>query len=220
MINLRPRHLGDLRAPGLSDQTIVAGCLQSALVYAAMGWQVFPVYGVSDGHCACGSVDCGSAGKHPLVAHGLHNATTDSATIKSWFERYPNANVAIRTGAESRIVVVDIDPRHRGNETLAELERDHGPVPVTAAVRTGGGGRHLFFRQPGGIVRSRGNALGPGIDVRGEGGYVVAVPSIHISGDRYEWKVHPDDPPLAAVPAWMLARLTESVSPIHSRDAH
>jgi Bifunctional DNA primase/polymerase, N-terminal/Primase C terminal 1 (PriCT-1) len=108
------------------------------------------------------------------------------------------------------VIVVDIDPRHEGNETLAERERDNGPLPDTWETLTGGGGRHLWFRHPG-IARIPNSAgvIGPGIDVRGDGGFVVAPPSIHESGRRYAWDVdhHPDDETLADLPAWMVARI-------------
>jgi putative DNA primase/helicase len=115
----------------------------------------------------------------------------------------------LATGAASGLVVVDVDPRHSGDETLAQLEAEHGPIPPTWRFLTGGGGEHILFQHPGGHVKSSANALGPGIDVRADGGYIIAPPSTHISGRRYEISVdhHPEDVALASLPDWLLRKL-------------
>ncbi|MCH8083451.1 MAG: bifunctional DNA primase/polymerase [Myxococcales bacterium] len=125
-------------------------CLQAALMYAARGWLVFPVYEITaSGVCACGKgKECDSPGKHPRVSHGLHNATTHPDRIHEWWRRWSNANVAIRTGRESGLVVLDVDPRHNGDESLAILEDHHEILPDTLKAQTGGGGRHFFFAHP------------------------------------------------------------------------
>jgi hypothetical protein len=110
---------------------------------------------------------------------------------------------------------LDIDPRHGGDESLAQLEHRQGKFPDTVESITGGGGRHIFFTYPGGKHRIR-NATAlagmPGLDVRGDGGYVVAPPSLHISGGRYEWEASSelDEVTLAPMPAWFLKLLDQT----------
>ena len=103
------------------------------------------------------------------------------------------------------MVVLDIDPNSDGEESVDALIAEYGPLPDTPVVLTGGGGRHLYFRHPGGNLPNSAGHLGPGLDVRGDGGFVVAPPSRHVSGRRYEWEAsgHLEDVPLAAVPSWM-----------------
>ena len=93
----------------------------SALRYAERGWHVIPVHSVKGGGCSCGKADCPSPAKHPRTPHGLKDASLDIATIESWWSRWPDANIGIVTGAGSGIVVLDIDPRHGGDESLAQL---------------------------------------------------------------------------------------------------
>ncbi len=188
--------------------------LAAALDYAQRGWPVFPAYNLTaTGACTCGPTPCGSPGKHPRTAHGLSDATTDEAQIRLWWQRWPFANIAIRTGTVSGIVVIDIDPRNGGDETLATLQLAHGRLPDTAESLTGGGGRHLLFQHPGGEVRSRSGALGPGVDVKADGGYIIAPPSRHVSGRGYEWESssNPADVPLALLPDWLRALVVEDV---------
>ncbi|MBI4581626.1 MAG: DUF3987 domain-containing protein, partial [Planctomycetes bacterium] len=122
----------------------------------------------------------------------------------AWWQRWPDANIGIQTGAPSGTVTLDIDPRHGGDSSLAALEAKHGELPATVEALTGGGGRHLSFQHPGGEVRNRTNLL-PGIDVRGDGGYVVADPSIHASGIQYRWRDghSPRDREPAPLPGWL-----------------
>ncbi len=108
--------------------------------------------------------------------------------IRAWWRRWPDANVGIRTGSVSSLVVVDVDPGHGGLDTVRRLHAE-GPLPEGLRVRTGSGGWHLYFAHPGGVIcNSAGTALGPGVDVRGDGGYVIAPPSRHRSGGRYLWQ--------------------------------
>src|SRR5438093_12535759 len=107
--------------------------LQAALRYASRGWWVLPIE---------------THGKAPLgllVPHGFQDASTEPNTIRRWWGRTPKANVGIRTGCESALVVLDIDPRHDGDQQLLELERQCGQLPKTLESLTGGGGRHLIF---------------------------------------------------------------------------
>lgn len=179
--------------------------LDAALPYVARGWPVLPLHSVRQGCCTCGKSECASVGKHPRTSHGVKDASRDPATIRQWWSRWPDANIGIATGGESRQVVVDIDPRNGGNDSLNRIEREHGPTR-TYSVRTGGNGRHDYFRYP--IVAKIGCPKGgwAGIDIKGEGGYIVAPPSLHASGTRYELI---DDLPLATVPDWLLETLKQ-----------
>lgn len=157
--------------------------LDAALAYARRGWPVFPLHGIVSGHCRCGR-ECSSPGKHPLVPHGVHDATTDARAIEEWWTRWPAANIGTATG---KIVVIDIDlPSAFGSvDGLPEL-------PRTLASLTGGGGVHLFYRSNRQLRNHASRLPGiefdlPGVDLRGNGGYVVVPPSAHISGNRYEW---------------------------------
>jgi len=192
------------------DATAPTQCpvLDATLTYASRGWGVFPLHTPIGAGCSCGNPECERPGKHPRTLHGFRDASWDEKTIRQWWTQWPDANIGITTGAASGIVVFDIDPRHGGDDMLAEWEREHAPIPDTVEVCTGGGGRHIFFAHPGGHVKSRG--LAPGIDVKADGGYIVAPPSLHASGRRYEWELSspPDETPLAPLPEWLAAKLT------------
>jgi len=164
---------------------------QTALGHAARGWPVIPVQ---------------PRGKRPLVRwKRFQREVPDTAQIRAWWERWPEANVAIVTGSLSGLIVIDVDPRHGGDQSLAALEERHGALPRTLEAETGGGGRHLYFAHPGGILGNR-VGLQPGIDVRGDGGCVVSPPSVHASGRRYAWAKGrgPDDVEPVAAPPWLL----------------
>ncbi|MFN0137997.1 MAG: DUF3987 domain-containing protein [Phycisphaerae bacterium] len=178
----------------------------AAISYATeLRWPVLPVHGVMDGRCTCGRDDCDSASKHPCTRNGLKDATVDVDQINMWWNKCPAANIGIRTGAESGIVVIDIDPRHGGDATLVELVETYGELPPTVECLTGGGGRHFYFRRPGQLVKSRSD-LRPGIDVRGDSGYAVAPPSVHANGTSYQWVEGraPGEIEIAELPAWLL----------------
>jgi len=192
--------------------------LSAALSYARRGWHVFPLYEPRAGQCTCPrGASCPSPGKHPRVSGGLKDATTDESVIIAWWQRWPTANVGVRTGAVSGINVVDVDIRHLGDETIADLEKASGSLPLTVEAFTGNGS-HQYYRYDE-KWRTGSNILGQGLDVRSDGAYVVAPPSLHESGREYCWNVdaHPDDVTPASAPAWMraLARpgKTESTSP-------
>lgn len=170
--------------------------LAAALTYAKQGYRVFPLHSVgSDGRCTCGSAGCTSPAKHPRTKSGVRDATTDEARIREWWSSATNANVGIATG--SGIGVLDIDPRHDGDVSLAHLEQQFGAIE-TFEVQTGGRGRHLYLRVPEG-TRSR--KIADGIDFKADGGYVVAPPSVHASGGTYV-VVRDGDPTPA--PPWVL----------------
>ena len=164
---------------------------RAALAYLARGWSVVVVE---------------PRGKRPVVRwQEFQRRLPDEDEVRAWFERRPDANLAIVTGAVSGLVVLDVDPRHGGSASLARWERRHGALPRSVEAKTGGGGRHLYFAHPGGEVRNR-VGLAPGLDLRGDGGVVVAPPSLHPSGKRYRWlRGHaPDKTRPAELPDWLL----------------
>ena len=189
-----------------------------ARMYLDLGFAVLPLHFPhrQNGHpvCSCTRTDCQSPAKHPfgrLVRNGLTDASKNPATVERWFTN-SSTNIGIVTGAVSGIFALDVDPRHDGDETLAALEKKHGPLTDTWRFLTGGGGEHILFRHPGGTVPNSAGALGPGLDVRADGGYIVAPPSRHISGRPYAISVdhHPEDITLADAPEWLLARIVRS----------
>ena len=175
--------------------------LDAALGYARRGWRVLPLHSIRDGTCTCSQQDCKSPGKHPRIASGVKGASNSESFLTDRWQASPDANIGIATGASSGIVVLDIDPRNGGDKSLAKLEAVFGSLPATLKSRTGGGGSHLYFKDPGGRLAGRAN-IRPGIDFKAYRGYVVAPPSIHESGKIYEF----DDPnaEIAELPAWLL----------------
>jgi hypothetical protein len=141
---------------------------------------------VEDNRCSCGEPDCGSSGKHPLTAQGVKDASTDPDQIGKWWNNWPSANIALAMGQPSGLLALDIDPRHDGNENLFELEKLNGELPKTLTSFTGGGGSHLLFEYVSGI-RNQAGKIAPGIDMKTDGGYIVAPPSMHRSGISYRW---------------------------------
>jgi putative DNA primase/helicase len=178
-----------------------------ALQYASMGWPVIPLHSIQNGRCTCQNPSCTAPGKHPLTTHGLSEASVDPSIIDGWWSRWSWANVGIVTGTVSGFIVLDIDPRHMGDVTLFELTGKNGNLPDTLQTITGGGGRHILFQYPGRKVPndSRGAVIGPGIDIRGDGGYIVAPPSNHVSTKQYEWEAScdPVSTPIALLPDWI-----------------
>jgi hypothetical protein len=177
--------------------------LAEALDLAGRGWRIIPLHDVSVGLCSCGKPACGSPGKHPRTVNGLKDGTTDPATIRRWWPRWPSANVGVCTGPDSGVWMLGPDGQ-AGIDALAELERRHGQLPPTPAAKSGSGGRHYYFRWPAeGGIGNRKNHRGLPIDVRGQGGYFVAPPSRNKNG-LYEWEIHPDKSALADAPQWLL----------------
>jgi putative DNA primase/helicase len=169
---------------------------------------VLPLHSVSDeGGCTCRQgAACNSVGKHPRAAKGVSGATTDAAQITAWWQQYPRANIGLAMGAGSDIVCLDVDPRHGGDASLADLTEQYGDLPETAAVTTGGGGFHLFFKHPQTQFKNSSSKLAAGLDIKTDGGYVVAAPSSHASGKNYVWQ---SDALPTDLPAWLLGLLSE-----------
>lgn len=179
-----------------------------ALAYFFEDWPVFPVHSVVDGRCTCGRDDCTSPGKHPRTRNGLVDATNDPGQIQQWWRQWPDANVGIRTGTPGGIVVVDVDGTD-GETSLRMFETQFGTLPTTRVSHTGKG-RHLLFRTPDAKVVNRAGMLGPGLDIRGHGGYIVAPPSVHVTGARYTWEDWSH--PIVEMPGWLL-ELTRASDP-------
>jgi DNA-binding Lrp family transcriptional regulator len=139
---------------------------------------------------------CRPGGKEPLTRRGFKDATTDRSRVHAWWTRWPGANIGIPTGEASGLLVLDED-------RVGALSELPGELPETTTARTGGGGLHMLYRYPAGEeIRNSAGKLGDGIDVRGEGGYVIAPPS-RTTGP-YEWI---ERLPLADAPAWLLEAL-------------
>lgn len=179
----------------------------AALRYAEHGWPVVPLHTpTAVDVCSCPhGPDCGSPGKHPRTRTGLAEATTDLEVVDGWWRRWPDANIGVATGEVSGLVALDVDLPH-GPRSLERLEQTVGPVPATCTQRTGSGGSQLLFAHPGGQVRNR-VAVRPGLDVRGDGGYIVVPPSLHASGDRYVWTLAE---PVRPIPGPLLEMLTRA----------
>jgi hypothetical protein len=165
---------------------------EAAKRYLAHGWSILPLR---------------PRDKRPLIpwTH-LQIRRPSREDVAEWFRRWPDANIGVVSGEISNLIVLDVDPKHGGDAALERFERRYGPVPATVEATTGGGGRHLYFAHPGGLVRNRAG-LAQGIDLRGDGGYIVAPPSIHPSGAFYEWAPgrNPDEIALAPLSRWLIA---------------
>ncbi|HZR80420.1 MAG TPA: VapE domain-containing protein [Candidatus Binatia bacterium] len=183
------------------------------------GFYVFPVfeYDKAKGDCTCPhnsktraeTGKCSNPGKHPATPNGFKDGTIDPDQIKVLWKKRPFANIGIWC---KNLVVLDVDMHNvDGMAALRELEAKYGKLPETVQSLTGGGGVHYIFKKPDNVKdKLKQKALVPGaIDIRGEGGYVVAPPSLHASGKYYEWETdhHPEDLEIAKCPAWVTDRL-------------
>src|SRR5699024_10926571 len=172
---------------GKSNDTVdTEMILKQALGYARLGWRVFPLHSIVDGKCTCGNPECRNAGKHPKVVNGFKSATTDTETVHTLFTTLGVCNIGIATGKESNLFVLDVDGEE-GKQTLEDLIGEYGELPHTVMALTGGGGEHYFFQYQDG-VKNKSNFM-PKLDIRGEGGYIVAPISMHSSGNRYEFEL-------------------------------
>ncbi len=176
-----------------------------ALFYAGLGWQVFPVHSVVDvDQCTCGNSGCENVGKHPVTKNGLKAATDDPDVIRAWWAEHPSANIGVATGSASGIWVVDVDTK---NDGLANFDALPGSQDLaTVEQTTGSGGRHLIWAWNSDLEPRNRTDVIPGVDVRGEGGYIIVPPSAHRSGGCYEWVEGRDPGIMLPVPApnWVL----------------
>jgi replicative DNA helicase len=202
-----------------------AKTLEYALKYAARGWRViwshWPIGSGDTAKCSCGVTDIDEEGKeqHSVGKHPgrdwVNQATCKHAVIRAWYTVKPDANLSIVTGEESGIFVLDIDPRSGGERTIQELTTKHGLLPETPTFFTGSGGYHLLFKHPGGYVPTK-SEIGPGLDIRGNGGQIIAPPSRNINGYYSVDPEHPIEMEVADPPAWLLALI--SASSVHDID--
>ena len=163
-------------------------CLSAAIEYATKyNWAVFPV--------SCKT-------KKPLTPNGCKDAKKDIGAIQHWWKKWPDASIGIATGSKSNLIVIDEDiDEDKGLDGVTSIriwENVNGQLPETVTAITGRGGSHLYFFYDGNDIRNRAGLL-EGVDVRGEGGYVVAPPSIHPNGTEYAWEYDPEETPLAKI---------------------
>ncbi len=177
--------------------------VDKAIEYAERGWKVFPLHTARADACSCGNTSCTSTAKHPHIKEWQKYCSSQPNDVREWWQKWPDANIGLATGSASGFFVLDVDPRHGGKESLQKLVKQNGMFPKTLASNTGGGGYHLFFKEPEIKITNRVNLL-PGIDIRGDGGYIVAPPSIHKSGLRYSWMRDFAESPITEAPGWLL----------------
>jgi hypothetical protein len=185
---------------------LAAPTLEELLKLARRGLPIFPCHNETLNGCSCGDAACDSPGKHPRTSHGCKDATTDESLIEHWFNHYPVANWAVATGRDSKIFVLDFDP---GSEkTLAAWDAEHGSDwSKTLCAGTPRDGFHAYYRHPdlleGFKIKSSVKSIAPGVDVRGDGGYVVLPPS-RLRNGAYTWL---NDLPIADAPLWVLQKV-------------
>ncbi len=184
--------------------------LLQALELTDKGLSVILMHSVFNGNCTCGNTECSSKGKHSIGGwKEFQERQKTHDEIKADFQRHPYANIGIVTGKISGLFVLDIDG-DKGEASLKELEAIHGSLPKTIEVITGSGGRHIYFKYPADIeIKNSASIIGENLDIRGNGGMVVCPPSMHKSGNRYEWSPDCADD-LANAPAWLLGLINTS----------
>lgn len=189
---------------------------EHAANYAQRGLAVFPLHPIQpDGTCGCDQPRCQQPGKHPATSRWQNTIPSPKAARLIWRPLFNGERgIGLACGPRSGCFVLDVDPRHGGDETLAELITANEPLPLTWTAQTGTGGTHIYFKYPSDrrVMNSAG-LLGPGLDIRGQGGYVVMPPSRHACGRRYEWVRPPGSVPLPQAPRWLLAKLTRLREP-------
>ena len=190
-------------ADTLRATTGATDLLTAALTYAAAGCPVFPC----------------RPDKRPVCAGGFKDAVTDRKQVETWWTARPGMLIGRPTGAVSGVIVLDVDmdatQGKDGEASLSALTAQHGPLPDTWEVLTPRGGRHLYFRHPGGHLPNSASKLGPDLDIRGDGGYVIAPPSRLPDGRSYQWEASSDPEegaPLADLPGWLLALIVSPPS--------
>lgn len=207
--------------------------LNYAVHYAKSGYPVFPLhhlvkrYGVLQ--CSCKSaVTCPHSGKHPRTPNGFKDATTNINQIIDWWDKYSNANIGLLTGAESGIFVLDIDIKtdvavpYNGEITLAEMQEyykslmkeEFEPLPATLTARSGSGCQHLYFKydleSPSKTLHSKiGADFGRGLDIKSDDGYIIAAPSNHKSGNKYQW--FGANTPIEDAPKWLIYEIQKAM---------
>ena len=169
--------------------------MDAAVQYVRMGWSIFPIKPKS---------------KAPATKHGVKDAQRDLDDTRELWTARPDMNIAIAAGAVSGdIVIIDIDldpdSEKDGYETLREWEKEHGELPETVQALTPRGGCHMFYRVPHGTTFPNTKNEDLAVDVRSDGGYIVAPPSVHPNGGTYQWEHDPSEYAVADADANVLA---------------
>jgi hypothetical protein len=170
--------------------------------YRNQGLTPIPIHDLVSGVCSCDKgTECDSGGKHPRTKR----KTAIDATMpdwERWLKAWPDMNIGILTGKDTEVFATDIDPRHGGEKSLAELIESNSPLPATATATTGGNGTHFLFRIPGGMsISNSASEVAPGIDIRGDGGLIVVEPSV--TTGAYKWDKLPTRDDVALPPIWL-----------------
>jgi putative DNA primase/helicase len=159
---------------------------QVALPYGSCGWHVFPLHTVDAGRCSCGDPGCGLPGEHPQTPNGVKDASADPEQIRAWWKQGADPNIGLATGAVSKLVVLAIDPLNGGDKSYEQLQKElPNEFKALSKVWAGSGRFHLYFEHPGPLPSRA--SIRPSIDVIADGGYVVAPPSVHASGEKYRF---------------------------------
>jgi hypothetical protein len=158
--------------PEIENSEPTPDCRAAAQMYAARGIPVFPC----------------KLDKSPQTPNGFKNATANNEQVANLWRRKPEASIGIPTGSPSGFIVLDVDTDKGGDASLTVLDERIGGLPPTMTARSGSGGIHLYYKVPEGVeIRNSAGRLGVGLDIRGEGGYIIAAPSPHPSGGTYQW---------------------------------
>ncbi len=176
--------------------------LQAAFNLTLYGWLVFPLQ---------------KGEKVPAIpkwagGKGCLDATDDELILEQWDRKYPGANIGLACGIKSNLLVVDLDPRNGSDASMAQLKAKKQTFPPTVVARTASGGHHLYYAYEPSLINSK-SKLAAGIDVKTEGGYVVAPPSVLKCGGRYLWEVSPLGGDLPRLPQWAVEALKPRPKP-------
>ncbi len=199
----------------MSNPTTSLAPLELAQHYTEQGWPVFPCRSHAEEHVDQHGEIIMLGEKTPLTTNGFKAATRFARILDRWWTDWPDAAVGVPTGSPTGFFALDIDNKPGGANGflwLDEMQAEHGPLPSTARVISPNGGMHIYFKYVVG-TRNRG-ALGAGVDIRSEGGYVVAAGSTMANGRQYKWV--DDVREIADAPAWLLDLLLPKSAPTHS----
>src|SRR6267378_4207281 len=197
--------------------------LESVLALASKGWRLFPQHSVVNGECTCKDSTCEHVAKHPTIRGWQNKATGATAQLTEWWTASPSANIGVKTGRVSGLMVLDVDG-DAGVESLIKLEDKYGALPTTLTSKTGKG-YHYFFKHPGHKftialnLKDCAKRLGPGLEIKSDGAAdaITAPPSVHASGRVYRWENA--ETPIADAPNWFLDLLTVEDVPDSASDS-
>jgi len=185
--------------------------VDEALRYAKAGIPVFPLHWIkNDGSCSCRQeAICQCKGKHPRIKNWCEEASTDEAKLHEWWDKTSLANIGIPMGEKTGLVALDVDVRHGGDKSLEALIAEYGELPTTITATTGGGGKHYIFKYTDELRLKNAVGFRDGLDIRTQGGMIVAAPSIHQSGNRYSWDngFSPFEIQPADMPKWLVEEI-------------